>query len=1326
ELDFSAMLPLPFPFSGPSPEAPESDPQRLWVRVEPRLKAALEAMAAARQSTVAAVLLTCWQLLLWRLSGQSDIAVGVICDGRKFEELGSALGLFARAVPVHARWEPHFHLRDMLRRIQQAQGTAFELQEYLVQGDEAGSPRGLGSLDIHFEVLEAPPALRAGKVGFAVREILARIDYCRLKLVCIPEGESLTLRLEHDPRAVPGPIVAQLAARLLALIGSAAAHPDATVGDLTDVDEGQRHWLLREVNDTKIADPTEPVHAQFERWAKLRPDRAALRFEEQELTYGELNRRANRLANRLRALSVGPEVVVPLLAERSIDMVVGLLAVLKAGGAYLPLDPALPAHRLTAILETSQAPVLLAQADLLDRLPPHGSRLVLLDGNSRDLASEPEADLPPLAALENPAYVLFTSGSTGRPKGVVIEHRQLANYLAAVTRRLGLGEGASYALVSTFAADLGNTVLFPALCGGGSLHVISAERATDPEAYAEYASHYGIDCLKIVPTHLSALLQSDHPERVMPRELLVLGGEACSWDLVDRSARLAPACRVLNHYGPTETTVGVTTQQLFPDPWPQRPARPLLGLPLANVRAYALEPGGEPVATGAVGELHLGGACVSRGYLGRPDLTAERFIPDPFGPERGARLYRTGDLVRRTTDGGLEFVGRADDQIKLRGFRIELGEVEATLAGHPQVRAVAVMLREDEPDKKRIVTYVVPVSGALRAQELKEFLQERLPDPMVPSAFVFLDALPLTPNGKLDRRALPAPDSNRSDARASYAPPTTEVEVRLAEIWQEILAIERVGIYENFFALGGDSILAIQVIARARKAKLEFQPWQIFQHQTIADLAAVVGTRPALTAEQGLVSGEVPLVPIQRWFFDRGTREPHHWNQAALLEAQTRLDPALVETGVALLVAHHDALRTRFEPTPAGWRQVVSAEVGTAPVSQVDLADLPEPIRTAEMERAAAALQGSLDISHGPLLCVVHFPLGADGSGRLLLIVHHLIVDGVSWRILLEDLQSVYQSLAAGQQPSLSPKTTSFRHWAERLAAHVAAGKVDGELTDWSALTRARISLLPIDHPGGRDRVGSARTLSVDLPEAETRLLLQEVPAAYNTQINDVLLTALAREFLAWTGGSLLVQMEGHGREPLFEDVDLSRTVGWFTARFPVLLQLPQGAEDRPGECLKTVKEQLRRVPGRGLGFGLLRYLGNPVVQGRLAALPVPQVVFNYLGQFDQVMPEGALLRPARESCGPTRSSTDERDCLIEITCLVLRGRLRMGWTYGSELYDASTIEALAEGFLARLRELISHCLSPTAGGFTPSDFPLASLDEETLTRLSSLISQAE
>jgi len=698
-------------------------------------------------------------------------------------------------------------------------------------------------------------------------------------------------------------------------------------------------------------------------------------------------------------------------------------------------------------------------------------------------------------------------------------------------------------------------------------------------------------------------------------------------------------------------------------------------------------------------------------------LTAEAFIPNPFGDEPGARLYRTGDLVRYLPDGRIEFLGRADYQVKIRGFRIELGEIEAALRQHPAVQETVVLTREDEPGDERLVVYVVPNDGQEpTVSELRRFLKEKLPEYMVPSAFVMLGALPLTPNSKVDRQALPAPQGTRPELEGAYVAPRTPVEEVLAGIWTEVLGLEQVGVHDNFFELGGDSILSIQIIAKANQAGLQLAPKHLFEHQTVAGLAAVGYTTPKIQAEQGLVTGEVPLTPIQHWFFEQDLGDPHHFNQALLFEVRQALEPTLLEKALHRLLLYHDGLRLRFEQTSSGWQQVNIGQDGTVPFTQIDLSAQLGAGQGLIIERAAAELQASLNLSSGPLMRVALFDLGEQGLSRLLIVIHHLVVDGVSWRILLEDLEKVYGQFSRGEAIKLPPKTTSFRQWAERLTAYAQSEEVEQELGEWLAWSWERVSPLPVDHPGGANTVASAQMISMSLSVEETQALLREVPQVYRTQINDVLLTALVQAFAQWTGENLLlVDLEGHGREELFEDVNLSRTVGWFTSIFPVLLDL-RGARG-PGEALKSVKEQLRRIPRRGINYGVLRYLSGGA-GAAVQTLHQAEVSFNYLGQFDQASPGSSVFGPAPESSGPYRSPRGVRHHLLEINGSISGGQLQMVWIYSENLYRPSTIEGVVQGFVDALRALIVHCQSPEAGGFTPSDFPEAELSQKELDGL--------
>jgi amino acid adenylation domain-containing protein/non-ribosomal peptide synthase protein (TIGR01720 family) len=614
-----------------------------------------------------------------------------------------------------------------------------------------------------------------------------------------------------------------------------------------------------------------------------------------------------------------------------------------------------------------------------------------------------------------------------------------------------------------------------------------------------------------------------------------------------------------------------------------------------------------------------------------------------------------------------------------------------------------------------------PLEGRLTRKlvpYLRRVLKEMLPDYMVPSAFVVLETLPTTPNGKVNRQSLPPPDMGRFQLAGPFVAPRTTAERILAGIWAEVLGQERVGIHDNFFELGGDSILSIQIIARANQAGLRLTSKQLFQQQTIAELAAVAFLTPAIEAEQGLVIGPVPCTPIQRWFFQQDIPDPHHWNQAMLLEVRQTLDVSTMEKAVQHLLVHHDMLRARFRREADGWQQDIVEPGAPSLCVQIDLLALLGEQYGVEIAEVAAQLQASLNLESGPLIRVALFDRGSHESAHLLIVIHHLVVDSVSWRILLEDLQMVYQQLSAGKMIQLPPKTTSFKHWAERLTAYAQSAELREELTYWLSAPRAPVGRLPVDYPGGANTVASIRTVSVSLSTKETDALLQEVPQAYQAQINDAMLTALVQAFARWTGEqTLLIDLEGHGREEVVEGVDLSRTVGWFTTLFPVRLQLHPAAT--PAHALKTVKEQLRRTPKRGIGYGVLRYLSQDTeVTEKLRASPQAEVCFNYLGQVDQVVSGSGFFRLAQAAIGPYRSPRGSRHYLLEVNGRLADGQLQFDWTYSEHIHRRDSIERVAQHFIEALRILIVHCQSPGTWGFTPSDFPMMKLCQQELDEL--------
>ncbi|HEX9935717.1 MAG TPA: amino acid adenylation domain-containing protein, partial [Longimicrobium sp.] len=1101
---------------------------------------------------------------------------------------------------------------------------------------------------------------------------------------------------------------ARFVAEYQRLLAALLAQPAAPISAPSAVDEAERRLVVETWNATAAPAPLAPLHRLFEAQAAETPDALALVFDAQRLTFAELNARANRLARRLVALGVRPEIIVALALERSVEMVIALLAVNKAGGAFLPVDPDYPADRRRWMLEDSAARLILTTSALAADLPETDAAVVALDTIAGEIEGEDDANLSVDLDVENAAYVIFTSGSTGRPKGVVVPHRGIGNLAAVQGEAFGVEPGGRVLQFASFSFDAAVAEVVHTLLNGAALVVARPE-----EAGADLLAlmrDQAVNVATLPPSLLAALAADELPEL----RTIISAGEAVSADVV---ARWGAGRRFVNGYGPTENTVCVS---LAIDP--STDGRPPIGRPVANVRAYVLDAHMQPVPVGVPGELYVGGVGVARGYLARAGQTAERFVPDPFAAD-GTRLYRTGDRVRWLRGGELEFLGRVDQQVKVRGYRIEPGEIEAALRAEPSVRDAVVIARRDGAAPARLVAYVVPADPSadapIDAAALRAHLAGRLPAYMVPAAFVSIPAVPTTPSGKTDVRALPAP---AVDAASAHALPETPAEETLAAVWAAVLGVAAVGVRDNFFALGGDSILAIQVVSRAARAGLRLTARQLFQHQTVAELARVAvpveAGATAATAEQGPVVGPAPLTPIQRWFFAHQFADAHHWNMASLFAAAEPVDAAAMERAVAAVIEHHDALRLRFTRGADGeWTQAFAAPGDPTPFEVADFTAFAGDALSRVIEAHAAGVQAGLDLEHGPLTRVVLYRAGQGEPDRLLWVIHHLAVDGVSWNALLEDLGTAYTQASSSADIQLPPRTTSFRRWAQRLAEWANGADARAEAAWWLSRRWDDAAPIPRGHAAADDLEGDARAVEVEVDEDSTRALLQQVPPVYGTQVNDALLAALARVLARWTGGSTVaVELEGHGREELFDGVDLSRTVGWFTSGFPLLLDAsPADA----GALLRETKERLRAVPRRGVGFGALRWLAaDEETRARLAALPSPEVVFNYLGQMGGGGGKGdAWLTGARESAGPNHSPRARRTAPVQVLAAVAGGRLRVSWELPGLRYSAAEGERLAAEYLDALREIVAHCRE-SAGGYTPSDFPLIAIDPPTLDRV--------
>jgi microcystin synthetase protein McyA len=1262
---------------------------KLYFSIEPRLVRGLHRFARLAGVSLKSAAFAAHLKVLSLISGEAEVTSGLVFNGRPEESGGiDVRGLFLNTLPVRIRLGDD-SWKELARKTLDAEIEILPHRRFPLGalqkawGGDAIFEAAFGYLQFH----GLQPMLATGDIKALPFEN-SDLSITHFPLMVIfelsPKSDTvMRLVLEYDLEELCEQQIRPLFDCYRAVLSAMVAAPDEPHSARSFLGEADRR-LLAEWNDSAADYPAHLcAHQLFERQAALTPESVAAVCGDRRMSYLELNREADRIAHHLRALGVGPETRVGLCVERTLELPAGLLGILKAGGAYVPLDPVLPQERLELILDDAGIRVLLTTERLAGRFQSADLAVLRLDCDFGSLPATP-ADLPEVAVWpESPAYVIYTSGSTGRPKGVLIPHRGLTNYLCWCIGKYEVAAGAGAPVHSSISFDLTVTSLLPPLLVGRSVFLLPDDPSGETLRQAMATEDFSL--VKLTPAHLELLRNRLSPREAARSRALVIGGEALTGEVLSFWTTNAPGTRLINEYGPTETVVGCSVYEV---PEGKAPSGPVpIGRPIANARLHVLDSHRLPTPVGTPGEVCIGGDGLARGYLGQPALTAEKFIPDPFGGEAGARLYRTGDLGGHLPDGNLEFFGRIDHQVKVRGYRVELGEIESALAQYPDLRGAAVLLREDTPGDRRLVAYAAVGGGAgMDAGVLRSFLAGRLPEYMIPSAFVFQESLPLTPNGKVDRRALPAPPTQSRDPERPYVAPRNDTERVLAAIWEQILGCERVSVHDNFFELGGDSIRGLMSVTKAKRAGLQLSSRQLFQYPTIAELAAVAdGNSQEVRVEQPDEAGPAPLTPIQQWFFERDLADPNHFNQAVLLETRGAWSPGLLARVAGLLIEHHDALRTRFQRTEQGWRQTVAEPSSPPPFCLVDLSGLPSGEWKSAIESSAAQLQRSLDIERGRLARIALFHLGESVDGRLLIIVHHLVIDGVSWRLLLEDLQTAYHQLQQGLPVALPPKTSSVDRWAKRLAAFSRSEGLSRELAYWSSELGRDFPVLPRDIDTVSGTAGSVVTLSRWLSAGATAPLVREAGRVYKAQFHELLLTALMMALKRWIGkGPLLVDLEGHGREEILEGEDVSRTIGWFTTIFPVALNV---GTDLPA-AVRKVREQLREVPNKGIGYGLLRYGENEETTRKLRALPQAEVSFNYLGQLDNVLPAPDAFNLARESAGPLHDPRTPRPYLLEVGAQVVAGELRVDWTYGDGAHQRATIESLADDFFAVLDAL--------------------------------------
>ncbi|GGP87303.1 hypothetical protein GCM10010231_66630 [Streptomyces sindenensis] len=1338
---------LVLPTDRPRPAVASHRGDTVPFQLDAELHRSLAELAREQGASLFMVLHAAVATLLSRLGAGDDIPVGTAVAGRTDDALDELVGFFINTLVLRTDVSGDPAFTEVLRRVKDTDLDAYAHQDLPFERlvDTLGPERAL-SLHPLFQVmltLENTADAAVDLPGVTVEPHPVGLDIAKFDLMFglkerhTTEGVPVGIEggIEYSADLFDAATVASFAARLKRLLVAVAADPGRRVREIDLLAADERALLLGDPSTgtdhgTRHSAPS--IAARFAEQVARTPDAIAVSTDGGgSLTYRELDARANRLAHRLSRAGVRAESTVAVLMDRSEHLLVATLAVLKAGGVYVPLDARSPGTRLhRTIVETAAAVLLTDSAAEVPELP-EGTAVITADLDAV-LADGSSAGPGVAVRPEQLAYIMFTSGSTGRPKGVAVTQADVLAF--AADHRWQSGAHQRVLLHSPYAFDATTYEIWVPLLNGGEV-VIAPPGQLDLTRLGELVADRGVTGL-FLTAGLFRLLAEDHPAALAGVAEVWAGGDVVPARAVRRVLEHCPGLIVTDAYGPTETTTFATSHSVDrPD---AVPAVMPIGRAMDGMRTYVLDERLQPVPAGVPGELYISGAGLARGYFGRPDDTAAAFLADPYGPP-GTRMYRTGDTVRHRDAGRLEFLGRADDQVKVRGFRIELGEIEDALLRRPSVGATAVVVREDLPGSKRLVAYLVPARGAAADQdEVRQALAAELPDYMVPSAFVTLDALPLTDNGKLDRAALPAPAVPET---ASARKPGTAAEHVLCSLVANLLGLPEVAADQSFFDLGGDSITSIQLVSRARERGLVFAPKDVFQLRTVAALAAAAKPLDDTEREDPLAGiGELPLTPIVHWLRERGGAIDR-FNQSLLLQTPAELTAERLAATIQALLDHHDALRLRLSRHEEEW----SLEV--LPRGKVVADDLIRRIDVSghddERLRDTMAAEGEqawarLDPDAGVMAQVVWYDAGPARRGRLFLAVHHLAVDGVSWRILQSDLAAVWHAVAAGRTPQLMPVGTSLRRWAQRLKEAAAAPERTAELAAWQRRLDHPDPLIgssPVDRE--RDLADTVTSYSLTLPAATTEALLTTVPAAFHAGVNDVLLTGLALAVSDWrrrtTGersSSLLLDLEGHGREEFLAGVDLSRTVGWFTSLYPVHLdpgpvdhQEVRAGGQAAGRALKAVKEQLRAIPDHGIGYGLLRHL-NPVTAKALGSFPAPQIGFNYLGRFDTgASQELADWAPAPE--GGAYGGDDPRMPVahaLELSATTENHpegpRLTAIWQWPQALFEREAVADLAESWFRALTGLAMHAEGPGAGGLTPSDLGVSSLDQDEIDAL--------
>ena len=1234
--------------------------------------------------TLFMTLLAAFQILMARYSGQDDVCVGTPIANRTRQETEGLIGFFANTLVLRGRVGGNTAFAEFLRSTREMALEAYSHQE--IPFDQLVSilqpERSLSAtpfVQVMFALQNVPQRkAKSGRLTLNPMPIAASTAKFDLSVILEEEQEAVAGEAEFDTALFDHATVARMMDSYVRLLADVVAHPLCAVRQLKMLDEQQRRLVLEQWNATEPAYRLEgDVVSLLEGAAIAHGESLAVAAPDGRITYSQLNARANQVAHWLARHGIGAGSIVAVAMERSVAMITCMAGVLKAGAAYLPLDPTYPADRILFSLQECGSAVVLTQTHLRSLFEGAAVEAVAVDGWDF-LAGLPSSNPEIRPQPDDCAYVIYTSGSTGQPKGVMIGHRSLLNLVLWHQHRYQVRAQDRASQIASPGFDACGWEIWPYLAAGSSIFIVEEEVKLLPERLQEWLVRQQIT-LAFLPTPLAELLLArPWPKGIALRALLVGG------DRLTRRPAEGIGFAVINHYGPTEATVVTTAGEVAPRDDTGR--LPDIGRPISHYQVYILDSCGEPVPVGVPGELYIGGEGVALGYVCDPDPEHPHFLPNPF---HTGRMYRSGDVARYLPDGRIEFIGRTDQQVKVRGYRIELAEIKSLLEQQPDISAAAVDLEQQEGNPASLVAYIVPRAGSHpEPGKLRAALNKRLPHYMLPSAFVLLPSLPLTANGKLDRHKLAG--LHKLTPTRSYVEPHTATQKALAAIWSRLLHISPIGLHDNFFDLGGHSLLAMQCVTESAKQGIHFTIRDLFRNQTVAELALVATEREIQNPEPSLADGdEIPITPIQHWFFELDFRNPSLWNASILFHAPQSMRIDLLQEATSSLLERHDALHLQFRKVNEEWIQYIEAEDCDGIFQAFDLSAYPEDKQLHELSRITSEIHASFKFGQGRLARFAFFTLGQRGN-RLFIAAHHLVCDGISLQILGEELEEIYSEIVSsrpGENGKALPAAASFIAWARHLNSVTVREQALSEQSYWSPQKAVEI---PVDFSAGVNTMGITEPLSLVMPKYESAALVTLAQRQYRSSIDAILVWAMASTIMNWIKRPFLsIHMVGHGREASWSGADLSRMIGWLNVHYPLFLELPLDFDD--AHAVAHVANTLELVPKHGLGYGILRYLHNGrSLSQKVAVAQYPEVGFNYLGNFDIAFKKNAMFSMARESTGNSRDPESRRPRKLTLFCYIVEGQIHADWLFSANLYRSETISALACVFQQKLRHLFA------------------------------------